>query len=535
MLRRMLIGLFVLVLVGSLVGIAVAQTPVKGGILKLRVPRELTLPHLPPYAQAGGPELSWPIFQTLVWLDSDTLTYTGCLAKSWDTTDFQHWTIHLRQGVKWQDGQPFTARDVAFSFNLVANPAVPAIQMYAIDMIEGYQDYQAGKANGLAGVKIIDDYTVQITLTKPDPQFLLTMARVPMLPAHLLANLPVAQNMQWDFWNHPIGTGPFEFAKKVPGEYIQFDRFPGYWRGEPYLDSIVFRVYKEKGPFLIDLHAGRIDGSSLIYPFTLTDSERQAIINDPNLTYIKKPGFTTRGLVFNTNRLPNTEIRKALVMALNIPELDKIIGTVDPSRSAFAQPQFRNPSVEHNFVYDPKQARNILEQQGWDFSRTLNVVTYYTTKPYRDLLAAVQAYWAQIGVKSTVSCVSVPVFVDTWYKKKAADVLWAGFGQLPGFPSCVQNFWSSQDMYPAGGNIGYSNPVADCLLNGMAQTTNLKDKVALAQYFDKFAYSQYYRVVFYTSVVEAVINKRVHNFRPWLTVLAMDMKIYQWWMEPQTK
>lgn len=527
--KRWWIVLLAIALAGA---VAVAQEPVKGGILRLRVPRELTLPELPPYAQAGGPELSWPVFETLVWLDADSLNYTGCLAESWETSDFQTWILHLRKNVKWHDGEPFTATDVVFSFELVSHPSVPAVQMYSIDLIEGYQAYRDGHAEHLAGIEVVDDYTVKITLTKPSPQFLLTLARVPMLPAHILANLSVEENMEWDFWDNPVGTGPFKFGEKSPGQYIRFDKFSEYWRGEPYLDSIVFRVYKEKGPFLLDLQAGRVDGTSLVYPFTLTDAEREAIKNNPKLRYIRRPGFTVRGLVFNLNRLPNREVRRALMLALDVPELDKIIGTVDPTRSVFAEPRFRSPKVDQNFQYDPDEARAILEREGWDFNRELKVVTYYTTKPFRDLLAAIQAYWAQIGVKAKVSHVEVPTFVDIWYRKKEADILWCGFGQLPGFPSCEETFFSSQRMYPAGANISYRNPIADCLLNCMRNTADVEDKIILAHHFDEFAYEEFYHAVFYASVEEAIISSRVHNFRMWLTVLAMDMKIDKWWVEP---
>lgn len=514
-------------------GIAVTQEPVEGGTLILRVPRELTLPELPPYAQAGGPEIAWPVIETLVWLDADSGEYKGCLAESWETSDFKEWTVNLRQGVKWHDGEPFTAEDVVFSFNLVANPAVPEVQMYSLNLVEGYEEYQNGKIDSLTGITAVDENTVTITLTKPSPQLLLTFARVPMLPSHLLKDLPVEENMEWDFWKNPIGTGPFSWAKRVPGEFVKFDKFADYWRQEPYLDSIVFKLYKEKGPFLLDLYAGRVHGASLVYPFTLTDDERETIKNDPNLQYLHQPGLTVRGLVFNMERMPNKEIRKALMLALDVPELDKIIGTVDPTRSVFAEPRFRSPDVDKAFKYDPEQAKQILEKEGWDFDREIKLVTYYTTKPFRDLLAAIQAYWARIGVKTKVFHMEVPVFIDTWYKKHDADILWAGFAQLPGFPSSEETFWSSDAMYPAGANISYENPNADEMLDQLSSTIEPQEKVELAHRFDEFAYNQFYHAVFYASMEEALINTRVHNFRMWLTVLAMDMKIDQWWMEPK--
>lgn len=531
--KRYFVLTLVFVLIASLFsGVAIAQEPTEGGDLILRVPRELTLPDLPPYAQAGGPELSWPVFETLVWLDAETAEYTGCLAKDWETEDQKTWTIELREGVKWHDGEPFNAEDVVFSFNLVSDPAVPQVQMYTLNKIVGYEEYTEGNADTLEGVKALDSHTVEVTLKDASPQFGLTMARVPMLPKHKLEDLNRENNMEWDFWRDPVGTGPFSYGERSAGEFIRFEKFEDYWRQEPYLDSITFRQYKEKGPFLLDLYSRRVHGTSLVYPYTLTDDELENVKSDPDIDYLTRAGMTVRGLIFNVNEMTNKRVRKALTMALDIPELAEIIGTVDPTRSVFAQPKFRSPEVDENFVYDPEKAKQILEEEGWDFDREIKLITYYQTKPFRDLLAAIQAYWSRIGVKVNVTHMDTSVFVDTWYKQKDADILWAGFGQLPGYPSSEGTFWLEDQMYPSGGNISYTDPKAEEFMDKLSTETDSEAKVDLAHQFDEFAYDEYYHVVFYSSVEEALINSRVHNFNMWWTVLSMDMKLDQWWMEP---
>lgn len=527
--------LLVCVFLFSLISVGFsAEEPVKGGRLVLATPREVELPYEPPHAGAGGTEIGFPVFEKIAWYQPESGEYEGNVAKSFETDDFKTWTINLREGVKFHDGESVDVEDIEFSINLCAHPDAMSYQMYDIDKIKGYEEYQEGDVDQLSGLKKLDDTTLEITLTEPAPRFQLTLTRVPVYPRHLLKDLPIDDIMDWDFWEDPIGTGPFQFVERESGEFLRFERFSDYWRQEPYLDEIVFRLYKDKGPFLVDLYAGRVHGKPILYPFTLTEGEREEIQEDSNLNYISRPGTTVRGFQFNTDRMDNKRVRKALILALDIPELNEIVGNVDPTRSDFAEPRYRSPEVEEAFQYDPEKALEILQEEGWDFNREVEIITYYETKQFRDLLAAVQAQWESLGIKSSVQHMSPAAYSTFWRDEQNKDILFCGFSQLPGFPSSQQTFYHSEKMYPAGSNITYENPKADELLDKMANAESDEEKIPIAHEFDELSYDEWYWITFYASIADSVINTRVHNFNSWFTSLTMDLKIDQWWMEPES-
>jgi len=515
-----------------LTGWAVAQTDavVEGGTLILRAWK---LPTMATGTIAGAPDTTWPVMEPLVKYDGKA--YIPLLAEKIDVSeDLRTWSVTLRKNVIWHDGHPFTAQDVVFSYNLLANPEVPDMQMHALDKVVGYDDYQRGEIDHLTGVKILDEYTVQFELSESTSQFMLTLARLHILPSHILKDVPPEDYVGNDFFNHPIGTGPFKFVRRVEGQYAEYERFDAYWRGTPHIEKLILYVYSDKAGYMSDLLKGKVLGGT-VYPFELTEADLNLIKSNPDLQLMLEPAVTWRGLVFNLNRMPNRNVRRALVLALDIPALAKIIGeppTTNPTRSIFAEQIFRNPAVDQAFQYDPELARQILEEEGWDFSREIKLCTYYTGSVWRDLLMAIQSYWSAIGVKcSIVQFEGTPTFIDQWYVKQNYDVLWCGYNQLPGFPSCMSLWFSSSRMYPQGGNISYHDPVADSLLDAMAKQVDPEGKTFYSQLLDLLAYNEYYVVTFYIAGGWQPVSKRLHNYRAVGDVY--DKAAHTWWLEPQ--
>lgn len=529
MLRK--VSLMLVVLLLGLSGWVIAQnnTPIDGGTVVLRAWK---LPTMATGTIAGAPDTTWPVMEPLVKYDGKA--YIPFLAEKIDVSkDLRTWTITLRKNVTWHDGQPFTAQDVVFSYNLIANPQVPDMQMYAIDKIVGYSDYQQGTIDHLTGVKMLDKYAVQFELSEGTSQFMLTLARLHIVPYHILKDIDPKDYVGNDFFNHPIGTGPFKFVSRVEGQYAEYERFDVYWRGRPHISKLILYVYNDKTGYMSDLlHEKVLAGT--VYPFDLATEDLDQIKSNSNLELALEPAVTWRGLVFNLNRMPNRNVRKALILGLDIPELAKIIGTpptTNPTRSIFAEDIFRNPAIDQAFHYDPKLARQILEKEGWDFNHEIKLCTYYGGSVWRDLLMAIQSYWSAIGVKSSiVQFEGTPTYVNQWYVKHNYDVLWCGFNELPGFPSSLATFFSSNRMYPHGANISYNDSVADSLLDTMAKCVNPDEKILYSQLLDLLAYNEYYYVTFYIAGGFQPVNKRLHNYRAVGGVY--DKAAYTWWVEP---
>ncbi|MBV8280521.1 MAG: hypothetical protein JO347_00470, partial [Candidatus Eremiobacteraeota bacterium] len=156
-------------------------------------------------------------------------------------------TYHLRHGIKWQDGEPLTAKDVAFTFRAIMNPA------NNVQVRTGYDQ--------IASVDAPDDYTVVVHMKRVFSPiisyFMCQQGQEPVLPAHLLAKYPNIN--QIPFNSMPVGSGPFKVTEWQHGDHITLVANPDYWRGPPKLQKIVFRFVASTSTIQVLLQSHEID------------------------------------------------------------------------------------------------------------------------------------------------------------------------------------------------------------------------------------------------------------------------------------
>lgn len=187
------------------------------------------------------------MFASLTRLD-DGLRPLPELARSWDVSkDGLIYTFHLDPKAKWHDGQQVTAADVDYTFNMIANRAIPAGSYSSFSSIQGFAEVNGGKLDKVSGIRVVDAGTVEFTLTNVDVTFLSKVAKSTfrtsgILPSHLLASLPAADLPRNAFWNKPIGSGPFKFVQYQQGEYLELQAFEDYVLGRPGIDKLFMRI-----------------------------------------------------------------------------------------------------------------------------------------------------------------------------------------------------------------------------------------------------------------------------------------------------
>src|SRR6266568_1949344 len=206
----------------------------------------------------------WPMFDSLVELDQ-SLGVRPLLAASWEVSkDGLTYTFTLKKGVKWHDGKPFTARDVAFTFYSVLDPKVTTPHRAYFDALVGFPELTAKenpkKPEELAvrPIEVVDDHTVRFRLRYPSGSFLAVLVnpRAGIVPEHLLkgADLNTAE-----FNRRPIGTGPFKLVEWRRGERLVMEANDQYHGGRPALDRLIFRIIPDSVVLLQDLRAGGVD------------------------------------------------------------------------------------------------------------------------------------------------------------------------------------------------------------------------------------------------------------------------------------
>src|SRR2546430_7473607 len=218
---------------------------------------------------------------------------------AWDEANPQL-PFKLRDGVKWHDGKPFTAKDVKCTFDLLLGTASEKLRLNPRK--PWYRNLDAVVPKG--------DYEVSFQLKRPQPAFIALLASgwAPVYPCHVPAR---------EMRQHPIGTGPFKFVEFKPNEYIKVTRNPDYWKpGRPYLDGIDYTIMREPGPRHLAFFAGKFDADPLGVSIpTLKDFREQA----PQAACQVDAANVPRTMLINPHKPPfdNIELRPATNLSLD--------------------------------------------------------------------------------------------------------------------------------------------------------------------------------------------------------------------------
>jgi len=318
------------------------------------------------------------------------------LAKSWDiSSDGLRYTFHLVT-TKWQDGTPFTSRDVAFSLQNINGPYGPLF---------------AASRRAISAIDAPDPSTVVITLTHPFGPLLLSLSfdqNGAILPAHLFADTDILRNPAT--LAQPVGTGPFRLTAWAHGDHMTLQRNSGYWRGgRPYLDEIVVKFLPNAASRVLALQAGEID---YINEYSLPGSFYPTVSANKELQTGESGYYADFVIILNTHLPPldKSAVRQALMIAMDRDYLTKAVfsglgsvaaGPID-SRIAWAY----DPAVDYRtmYPYDPEKARNLLDavgvRPGPDGTRfAIDLVFDSTRQEYGPLSVVLQKFWGAIGVK----------------------------------------------------------------------------------------------------------------------------------------
>lgn len=213
-------------------------------------------------------------------------TYCPWLAKSWSVSDdAMTFTFNLREDVTWHDGEPFTSADVKFAFDLAKEN--PALDNYALAV------------SSLESVETPDDNTVVFHLNEPLVSFLFYAGgSCPIVPKHIWENIDDPATFEpMEDPETLVGTGPFKFVSRKPGEQIVLEANEDFWGGRPYIDAIIFKVYTIADARVLALLKGEVDAAGSIPSHligSLIGQEDLIVIKTPSLQANNWMGFNLR-------------------------------------------------------------------------------------------------------------------------------------------------------------------------------------------------------------------------------------------------
>ncbi len=298
------------------------------------------------------------LFNGLVKYDRD-VQLIGDLAQRWEIrSNGLEILFFLKKGIRWHDGHPFTAEDVAFTYQRLIDPSVPT-------------PYR-GDFERVSSLEILDPHTLLVRYKEPFAPGLSSWG-MGILPKHLLEGQDLTVT---PFRENPVGTGPFRFHRWIRGDRVELKANPDYFEGRPYLDGYIFRVIPDQSTIFLELQVQGIDSAELtplqFKRMTETTRFRSAFHKFQYPSF----GYTYMGYNLKDPKFQDRKVRQAINLAINKQEIIRgvLFGLGVEATGPFPPDSWAyNPEVSPA-SYDPGQARRLLAEAGWTDSNGDGVI-----------------------------------------------------------------------------------------------------------------------------------------------------------------
>ena len=440
-------------------------------------------------------------------------------------------TVKLRPGVTWHDGQPFTARDVMFTWKTIMNPAVTAFSTVGFDQI--------------ADMWAADDTTLKWKMKQPYAPIADILADMFVVPEHVLGR---SADINKDEFNtrRPIGTGPFKFVSRAAGDHIMLEANRAYHGPGPYLDRLIFKYVPDLTVLFTQLKTGEIDVTGLqgipvdLYPEAKTLTSINLYV-DPSTSY---------ETIAPNHLLPmfkDKRMRQALYLAMDKkPIVEKIWLGLAPEAESYVPPQSwaYNPKIKGRHTYDPERAKKLLDEIGWKVGADGIRVKDGTRLSFENACTAgnkqreqiqqlLQQQWRQVGVEMKINNKPAAVLFGDFYRMSKFETIVIGMamGSDP-----EHSFRLHSKYIPAKGGMGRNSvasesPEIDRLLEaGVRDIDREKRKRAYFRLQEVYADELPYLPIFHYVNIRGT-GKGVQGFAPNSNMQEYSWNTNEWWIK----
>jgi len=458
-------------------------------------------------------EVGSQIYSGLVTFDKD-LKPVGDLAESWEfSKDCRDLTFRLRPGVKWHDGQPFTADDVVFTWQTIIDPRVPSPYKSEYGLVESV------RADG--------PDVVRVHYSQPFAKALTNWATA-MLPKHLLERYvregrirEAPQN-----WSAPVGTGPYRFKELRSGEKVVLVSNPDYWEGRPYISRIVYRIIPSQATTFLELKAKGVDAMLL----TALQYQRQTSYPAFRQAYqrFRHPGnaYTYVGFNLKDPRFADRRVRQAFAYAIDKRQVMEGVrlGLAREATGPYKPGTWVYTDKVKTYPYDMDKARRLLAEAGWTRNSdgllvkdgrpfSFELLTNQGNDERKKIAEIVQAQLRELGVTVEIRPLEWAALLKEYIKKRKFEAIVLGWGI--GIDPDQYVVWHSSQTGPDQLNhISYANPEVDRLLEAGRTSCVQSERVKYYHQLQEVLADDLPLVFLYFADALPVVASRIHGVDP---------------------
>lgn len=361
-------------------------------------------------------EVPFNIFDRLVDVEVGTdgnSKIVPSLAESWDISDDGlEYTFHLRQGVKFHNGNDFTAEDVAYTFHRMLT-VEGGVNTEFIDQIKGADELLAGETDTLEGVEVVDDYTIKVTLKEPFAGFLASISS----PGVSIYDSEATEAAGDQFGMDPavtVGTGPFEFSSWSFNNQLVLTRNEDYWKGASGLPGVVIKIIPDTETQSMMFESGELDILDLDYAADsvdrFTETYPDQIVQGPRV------GIVYFTMNFNKEPFQDVRVRKAVQMSI---DRQAILDALYGGRGQVEQGIFPHGLIGFNpdqgeIKYDPEAAKALLAEAGYADGFDMEIAADSSASDTMTMaLEIVSDQLAEVGIRAEIKNYDESTWLET--------------------------------------------------------------------------------------------------------------------------
>jgi peptide/nickel transport system substrate-binding protein len=421
--------------------------------------------------------------------------------------DGKTYTLTLRSNVRWDDGDPLTAEDVVFTFELIQQ-----------------REFQSPLRNAFRNVTVekVDDLTIKLMLKDPSGPFLSALT-FGILPEHIWRDVPPASIALVEQNLKPIGSGPFKFSKLVRStagvvKSYTIVRNDAYYGKLPYLDSLTFRFAPDLESALTMVRENQGQGLSFV---PTSDLDRAKKLDRERILSLRLPQLV--GVFFNQNvtLLNKKEVRQALGAALDRTAIANVVGQVTVADSPISPDQLGFSADAKMPAYDTARAESLLDAAGWkkvegeavrkNGNAKLGFILTTVDQPdYVAVANTMKEQWAKVGAEVTVNVVDPGVAQREVLRPRKYDALL--YGEITGLDPDPYPFWHSSQSRDPGLNLSvYYRKDIDTVLEDARKATNPEVRAGKYIEFQRLFSDELPALILYRPDYHYVVDKKLRG------------------------